>query len=55
MLAFITFGVIVLSFVLAAVFKHKFIAKKICLLGRHVIVTQNGFAFSPGVLIFLFF
>jgi len=55
MLAFITFGVIVLSFVLAAVFKHKFIAKKKCLLGRHVIVTQNSFAFFSGELNFLFF
>lgn len=42
MLAFITFGVIVLSFVLAAVFKHKFIAKKKCLLGRHVIITGGS-------------
>ncbi|XP_025205163.1 3-ketodihydrosphingosine reductase isoform X2 [Melanaphis sacchari] len=42
MIAFISFGIIVLSFVLATIFKHKFIAKKKCLLGRHVIVTGGS-------------
>ncbi|XP_026817902.1 3-ketodihydrosphingosine reductase [Rhopalosiphum maidis] len=42
MLAFITFGIITLSFVLATIFKFKFVAKKKCLLGRHVIVTGGS-------------
>jgi len=55
MLAFITFGIIALSFVLATVFKFKFVAKKKCLLGRHVIVTQNNVVFFSSDLYFLFF
>ncbi|XP_015366557.1 PREDICTED: 3-ketodihydrosphingosine reductase [Diuraphis noxia] len=42
MFALITSGVLALSFVLAAVLKYKFIAKKKSLLGRHVLVTGGS-------------
>ncbi|XP_016663454.1 3-ketodihydrosphingosine reductase isoform X2 [Acyrthosiphon pisum] len=42
MFALITSGVLALSLVLVTVLKYKFIAKKKCLLGRHVIVTGGS-------------